>query len=284
MEHQPTLRSVTYSAAVLLQALAHWALKTPGYKKTDEPSKPEEAEYLEKFKGEWPPAASRQPLPLKLNPGQSALKSQALHSQPSNSAPAESAYKCLVQVLLISVLLSVGWGQPWFTNSRLFWSDCTGLPCEGPVSLGERFVYCLELGFYLQVTKVLSPSLGRQRFMRACVQMRASPWCAGAADAVPVGGQAQGPVGQRRAPRGHHHPHRLLLLPQVSREEFQYLVVMMYHADLATEQNKILLPLQPDACGRDGAGVPRGQRHFSGGGQDGTLRQEGNTHHRHVCG
>ena len=66
---------------------------------------------------------------------------------------AETAYKCLVQVLLISVLLSVSIDQPWFSDSRLFWSSCTRLPCDVTVSLGERFVYCLELGFYLQVRR-----------------------------------------------------------------------------------------------------------------------------------
>lgn len=37
----------------------------------------------------------------------------------------------------------------------------------------------------------------------------------GGAHAVPVGDQAQGPAGGVCAPRGHHHPHRILLLPQV---------------------------------------------------------------------
>lgn len=48
------------------------------------------------------------------------------------------------------MLLVVAAPQPWFTNTRLYWSDCSALPCEAVPSLGERFVYCLELGFYAQ--------------------------------------------------------------------------------------------------------------------------------------
>ena len=59
-----------------------------------------------------------------------------------------------MQVALSIVLLFVSIDQPFFRDSTLFWSDCSGLPCEARVSLGERFVYCLELGFYLQVRAV----------------------------------------------------------------------------------------------------------------------------------
>jgi ceramide synthetase len=62
----------------------------------------------------------------------------------------ESAYKCGCQVVFTLALLVVAVPKPWFTNTLLYWSDCTGLPCEATVSLGERFVYVLEGGFYLQ--------------------------------------------------------------------------------------------------------------------------------------
>ncbi|GAB4823817.1 hypothetical protein N2152v2_010863 [Parachlorella kessleri] len=68
---------------------------------------------------------------------------------------AESAYKCCVQILFIVVLLSVAVPQKWFTNSKLFWDECTRLPCDAPVSLGERLAYCLTLGFYVQAVPML---------------------------------------------------------------------------------------------------------------------------------
>lgn len=51
-------------------------------------------------------------------------------------------------------------GCRWFYNSKLFWSDCTGLPCEASVSLGERLAYCLTLGFYVQVRAAGAGALG----------------------------------------------------------------------------------------------------------------------------
>lgn len=45
--------------------------------------------------------------------------------------------------------------RSWARNTHLFWSECNRLPCEAPISLGERFVYCFELGFYIQALPVL---------------------------------------------------------------------------------------------------------------------------------
>ena len=39
----------------------------------------------------------------------------------------------------------------WFYDTRLYWNECNKLPCDVPITLGERFVYCLLLGFYVQV-------------------------------------------------------------------------------------------------------------------------------------
>ena len=63
---------------------------------------------------------------------------------------AESAYKCGVQVCFTLVLLLVGLNKPWFYDTKLYWADCRW-PCDMPISYGERFVYCLVLGFYVQV-------------------------------------------------------------------------------------------------------------------------------------
>ena len=62
----------------------------------------------------------------------------------------ESLHKCGVQILFTSVLLLVALPKPWFWNTKLFWSECTAVPCNVHPSLGERFVYCLELAFYSQ--------------------------------------------------------------------------------------------------------------------------------------
>ncbi|KAL4859864.1 LAG1 longevity assurance 1 [Chlorella vulgaris] len=66
----------------------------------------------------------------------------------------ESAYKCGVQVCFTIVLLLVGLNKPWFYNTKLYWADCRW-PCEAPISYGERFVYCLVLGFYVQAVPML---------------------------------------------------------------------------------------------------------------------------------
>lgn len=38
----------------------------------------------------------------------------------------------------------------WFYDTKLYWAECSW-PCNVPISYGERFVYCLVLGFYVQV-------------------------------------------------------------------------------------------------------------------------------------
>jgi TLC domain len=43
----------------------------------------------------------------------------------------------------------------YFTDSSLFWAGCKSLPCGVTPSLGERFIYCLELGFYVQAVPML---------------------------------------------------------------------------------------------------------------------------------
>lgn len=67
----------------------------------------------------------------------------------------ESAYKCGVQILLTVVLLIVAVPKPWFTNTLLFWSECSTIPCDAVPTLGERFIYCLELAFYLQAIPMI---------------------------------------------------------------------------------------------------------------------------------
>eukprot|EP00887_Chlorella_sp_A99_P004573 scaffold4.g4573.t1 len=62
----------------------------------------------------------------------------------------ESFYKVGVQLTFTAVLAVVALRAPWARDTRHLWSECWGLPCEAPVSLGERFIYCLELGFYTQ--------------------------------------------------------------------------------------------------------------------------------------
>jgi hypothetical protein len=63
----------------------------------------------------------------------------------------ESLFKLCVQVLLSAALVAVAAPQAWFTDTRLFWGNCTALPCTSAwTSLGERFIYVLEGGFYLQ--------------------------------------------------------------------------------------------------------------------------------------
>ena len=50
--------------------------------------------------------------------------------------------------------------RSWFSDTWLFWSECTKLPCEVAISPGERFVYCLTLGFYVQVGGVCEVWVG----------------------------------------------------------------------------------------------------------------------------
>lgn len=38
----------------------------------------------------------------------------------------------------------------WFYDTKLYWAECSW-PCTVFISYGERFVYCLILGFYVQV-------------------------------------------------------------------------------------------------------------------------------------
>lgn len=67
----------------------------------------------------------------------------------------ESFYKVGVQLTFTAVLAVVALRAPWARDTRHLWSECWGLPCEAPVSLGERFIYCLELGFYTQAIPML---------------------------------------------------------------------------------------------------------------------------------
>lgn len=40
-------------------------------------------------------------------------------------------------------------------NSYEYWNNCKQLPCAVQPTLGERFIYCLELGFYVQAVPML---------------------------------------------------------------------------------------------------------------------------------
>lgn len=77
---------------------------------------------------------------------------------PTHPAPcspqAESAYKCGVQVCFTAALLAVGLNKPWFYDTRLYWAECSW-PCNVYITYGERFVYCLILGFYVQARPAL---------------------------------------------------------------------------------------------------------------------------------
>ncbi|KAL6771260.1 hypothetical protein ACKKBF_B34565 [Auxenochlorella protothecoides x Auxenochlorella symbiontica] len=98
------------------ETVACWALKVPAYKKSDD--RPKELEETKtKFK--------------------------------------ESLYKAEAQAVLTFFLLLVVTHHKWAFDTRLFWSECYQLPCLAPISLGERFIYCLELGFYLQALPIL---------------------------------------------------------------------------------------------------------------------------------
>ncbi|KAL4425801.1 hypothetical protein ABPG75_009817 [Micractinium tetrahymenae] len=66
----------------------------------------------------------------------------------------ESAYKCGVQICFTIVLLLVGLDKPWFYDTKLYWAECSW-PCNVHISYGERFVYCLVLGFYVQAVPML---------------------------------------------------------------------------------------------------------------------------------
>ncbi|KAI7844373.1 hypothetical protein COHA_002171 [Chlorella ohadii] len=108
--------------------LAHWVLRVPrGHpKKTDARVSQEQLDTLDKFKG-----------------GR------------AGRVGAESAYKCGVQVCFTVVLLVIGLSKPWFYDTRLYWGECSSWPCDVPVSYGERFIYCLVLGFYVQAVPML---------------------------------------------------------------------------------------------------------------------------------
>ena len=53
------------------------------------------------------------------------------------------------------LLLIVALPKPWFTNTWLYWADCSDIPCEATPTLGERFVYLVELAFYTQAIPMI---------------------------------------------------------------------------------------------------------------------------------
>lgn len=66
----------------------------------------------------------------------------------SMAAPAtDPAY---ASPLLPTLLLLSSLPCSWFYDTKLYWAECSW-PCDVPISYGERFVYCLILGFYVQV-------------------------------------------------------------------------------------------------------------------------------------
>jgi hypothetical protein len=67
----------------------------------------------------------------------------------------ESAYKCGVQTFFTILLLVVALPKPWFTNTWLYWADCSKLPCEAEPTFGERIVYLVELAFYAQAIPMI---------------------------------------------------------------------------------------------------------------------------------
>lgn len=42
------------------------------------------------------------------------------------------------------------YSRSWFYDTKLYWAECSW-PCNVHITYGERFVYCLVLGFYVQV-------------------------------------------------------------------------------------------------------------------------------------
>lgn len=98
-----TKRTCLELRLLYLQYIGKKALDVKPEKKTDDPPAKEELERLKKFK--------------------------------------ESLYKCGVQILFTLILIIVAVPKPWFRNTKLFWSDCTRLPCEAVPSIGERLVY-----------------------------------------------------------------------------------------------------------------------------------------------
>lgn len=112
----PIMRYITDRA--VYGPLARWVLAIPAGdpKKTDVPVSKEQLDTMDKFK--------------------------------------ESAYKCGVQVTFTLVLLLVSLNKAWFYDTKLYWAECSW-PCDVAISYGERFVYCLVLGFYLQAVPML---------------------------------------------------------------------------------------------------------------------------------
>ena len=337
-----------------LQPLAHRVLGIPrgDPKKTDAAVSQEQLDTLDKFKGAacclpaccWiigssMPGTDGMPgFPNSCAAEAASVSLSSTHKMPAlppcvaappRAPPAESAYKCGVQVCFTLVLLLVGLNKPWFYDTKLYWADCRW-PCDMPISYGERFVYCLVLGFYVQVGGWVGGWVGGgagrggagrggagrggvgEVGLGGCMghgarllpaHLPTSP--AGGADAVPVGDQAAGPAGGVCAPRGHNHPHRILILPQVSSRHdlspgggggvgvgegegapprprglpvaccptVSVLCCAVLAGGTALCPPTPLCPpppglparLQPDPCGCDGAGVPREQRHLPGG-------------------
>ncbi len=101
----------------LLQWLGRKCLGFPAYKKSDDPPSADAMSHLHKFK--------------------------------------ESAYKCGVQTFFTILLLVVALPKPWFTNTWLYWADCSRLPCEAEPTFGERIVYLVELAFYAQAIPMI---------------------------------------------------------------------------------------------------------------------------------
>jgi hypothetical protein len=67
----------------------------------------------------------------------------------------ESLYKMLVQVAFTLAIFSHS-DKPWFTDPKLCYSDCVSIPCTDQVTTtSERFIYRLELAFYLQAIPML---------------------------------------------------------------------------------------------------------------------------------
>ncbi len=42
----------------------------------------------------------------------------------------------------------------WFWDTRLLWADCYQLPCNMATPPLVRVLYCVEMGYYLQVTLI----------------------------------------------------------------------------------------------------------------------------------
>jgi len=52
--------------------------------------------------------------------------------------------------LFFGTALQVGYGKPWFSNTRLFYKNCFQLPCLLPRDETLGAVYQMQLGFYIQ--------------------------------------------------------------------------------------------------------------------------------------